>query len=450
MNLGAIRTALWPRSGRARLLALACLLIGALYLGKGIYRGLTFTRGDYYFTMPGEYARQLNPALWTSPDLQQAIGFNHGTYLYGPTQYLTLFPVVFLDSYESIASALLVVYPLVLGAAWYCLWRTLAIGEERRPAMPALLFAAMFAFLPLTQALIQREFEVVAFLLLAGACLLLVRGREVASGALLAGLTWFKYWPIILLGAFIVHRRLRGLAAFAVTSAAILLAAHLAFGLEHFVIGKTLGTVGGLVRPLGGGEVLYPVIPEGAGKSDFCRQWIWGRGTAADVRWALCSVEYSVPAFSAKAAFFALIAGTATLFLWGAYRLESGLPTRSAAKWATVWELSILTIVGVSFVHAHYYYLIAFLLPLTALLFSYSARPQSARRTKLAAWAVTYVLLNAFIVPTSWLSAITHRDAWALYLDSGACLLGTLMLLGLVLWEFTRLTVHAPQPLAGV
>lgn len=433
----------------AFLVRATCVGIGAAYLAKAMYRGLAFTRGDYYFTMPGEYARRLNPTLWTSPDLQQAIGFNHGAYLYGPTQYLTLFPLVFLNSYESIASALLLVYPLVLIVAWYCLWRALADGEPPQPQMPAVLFAVLFAFLPLTQALIQREFEVFAFLLLACACLLLVRGHEAASGALLAGLTWFKYWPIILLGVFIVQRRFRGLVAFALASAATLLAAHLAFGLDHFVIGKTMGTVGGLVRPLGGGEVLYPVIPAGADKSDFCRQWIWGRGTEADVRWALCAIEYRVPLFSAKAMFFALVGGTAALFLWCAYRLESVRLAASAAKWATIWEFSILTIVGASFVHAHYYYLIVFLLPLAALLFWYATRPQPARAWKLAAWVLTYVLLNAFIVPTSWLSGLLHTDAWTLYLDSGACLLGTLMLLALVLWEFTRLIVRAPTALAG-
>src|SRR2546430_7745489 len=46
---------------------------------------------------------------------------------------------------------------------------------------------------------------------------------------------------------------------------------------------------------------------------------------------------------------------------------------------------------------------------------------------------------NALIVPTSWLSALLRRDAWQLYLDSGLCLLGTLLLLRLVLFEFVQL-----------
>jgi hypothetical protein len=433
----------------SRITIAACIAIGVLYFVKAIYRGLTFTRGDFYFTMPGEYAQRLNPALWTSPDLQQALGYNHGWYLYGPTQYMTLYPMVFLPTYESIAAALLVVYPFVLAAAFYVLWRLVSFKETAPAVLAAATFAMVFAFLPLTQALIQREFEVVAFLALALACLQLVRGRDVEAGALVAYLTWFKYWPVILLGVFVVQRRVRGLVAFAVASAVILLAAQLVFGLRHFVIGKTTLTIGGLLRPLGSGEVLLPVIPEGAGKSDFCRQWIWGRGTQADVRWALCSLEYRVPAFPAKAAFISLIAGIAGVFLWGAFRLGAH-PSADAAKWASIWEFSILTVVGSSFIHAHYYYLIVFLLPLAALLFWYATRPQPARIAKVIAWGVAYVVLNAFVVPTSWLTRVLARDAWEAYLNSGVYLAGMLLLLALLLVEFVGLSARASHAPATV
>jgi hypothetical protein len=429
----------------ARAIGLACYVAGALFLAKAIYRGLDYSRGDIYYTMPGEYARRWNPTLWNSPDMQQAIAFNHGAYLYGPTQYLTLFPAVFFDSYASIASALLVVYPLVLLAAWYALWKLVTQGDEPRPLIGGALFAVVFAFLPVTQAMIQREFEVIALVLFVAACLLLVRGREAASGATLAYLAWFKYWPIILLGAFVVHRRVRGIAAFAVASAIILLVAHRVFGLEHFVIGKTLATITRLVRPLGGGEVLYAVIPEGMQKSDFCRQWIWGRGTEAEMRWALCGLEYRAPLFSAKAAFFALIGVVAALFLWGAYRRQTAPPTFALMKWTTIWEFSILGIVGSTFVHAHYYYYLVFVLPLGALMYWYMTRPQPWRKLKAALLALTYLLLTAFLVPSSWLSALVKIDTWALYLDSGLYALGTVLLLGLVLWEFTTVEV-AQQP----
>ncbi|MCC7418323.1 MAG: DUF2029 domain-containing protein [Acidobacteria bacterium] len=432
----------WPRAAGARARAAAWIAgaVGLAYLTKAIYRGLTFTTGDYYYTLSGAYIRDVNPALWASPDLQASIAYNHGTYLYGPTQYLALFPVAFLPSYHAIAMALLAIYPMVLVAAWYGLTLLAAAGERVNIAAGAMTFGAAFAFLPLSQALIQREFEVVALLLIVLACLAFVRGRDAASGALLAAAAWFKYWPIVLLGAFVLHRRFKGIAAFAASSAAILLAAHLAFGLQHFALGRTATTVGGIMRPFGAGEVLYPVIARGAQKSDFCRQWIGGRGTAADVRWLLCAVEDRAPAFSAVAAFYALVGATSGLLLWGAARGLGARREGAAATRGLVWELAVLLIAGASFFHAHYYYYVVFLLPLCALLYTYVTGPQPRRKTKLTLWACTYLLLNGFMLPMSRLSAIWRTDVWSWYLDSGLCLLGIVMLLGLVLWELG----HAP------
>lgn len=433
------------------MLAIACILVGGLYLGKAIVRGAEFTQGDFYFSLPGMYAERWNPTLWHSADIAAAREFSRGLYLYGPTQYLTLFPIVFLDSYGAIASALLAVYICVVFAACYLLWRLVSMREAAQPVMGAAVFAIVAAFLPLTQALIQREFEVVAFLGLVAACVLFARGRDAASGALVAYLTWFKYWPIVLLAAFVMHRRYKALAGFAVGSAGLLLAAQLVFGLQHFIIGRTVEIIGGLVRPLGGGEVLYPAIPRGAQKSDFCRQWIWGRGTAADVRWELCGVEDRWPLFPARAVFVALVVVTAAVFVWCAYRLERSRPGALTAKWAAVWEFSLLTIGGASFVHGHYYYFVVFLLPFVALAYWYATRQQPWRPAKVAVLSASYLLLNAFMIPTSWVSALLQRDAWALYLDSGLTLLGTVLLLALVLWEFARLSAQAPATVeAGV
>ena len=441
-------SSLWPASGRARLLIVACLAIGSLHLGKAILRGTEFTQGDFYFSLPGLYAERLNPTLWNSPDIQAARDFSRGRYLYGPTQYLTLFPIVFLNSYGAIATALLAAYVAVIMGACYLLWKLVTLDDLAPPVMGAVVFAIVAAFLPLTQALIQREFEVVAFLALVGACLLFARRRDAASGAVVAYLTWFKYWPIVLLAAFVMHRRYRGLAAFTAASAGLLLAAQLVFGLQHFIIGKTIDIIGGLVRPLGGGEVLYPAMPRGALKSDFCRQWIWGRGTAADVRWELCGVEDRWPLFPARTVFAVLVVVTAALFVWGSYRLERSGHNPVAAKWAAIWEFSLLTMGGASFVHGHYYYFIVFLLPFVTLTYWYATKQQPWRWTKVALLAASYLLLNAFMAPTSWLSLLLQRDAWGLYLDSGLTLLGTVLLLALVLWEFARLSLRPSAALA--
>lgn len=434
---------------RVRAFEVACVATGTAFLAKALYRGMAFTHGDFYFSLPGEYAARLNPTLWNSPDLREALAFNHGAYIYGPSQYLTLFPVVFLDSYHAIAAALLVVYAAVAIAAWYVLWTTLREGEAAMRGMGAATFALTFAFLPTTQALIQREFEVVALLALTAACALYVRRRDTASGALVAYLTWFKYWPVALIGTFVVHRRVRGLVGFVAGSAVLLGAAQLIFGLPQFLILRTAGIIEGLVRPLGSGYVLYPAMERGALKSDFCRQWIGGRGTAADVRWMLCGVEDRFPALPAKGAFYAIAIVTAAAFLAAALAVGGRAETDpSVAKWTGIWEFSLLTIAGGAFVHAHYYYYVMFVLPLSALACWYAARPQPWRRTKIALWVVAYTLLNALIVPMSWLSAASGRDAWTLYLDSGVCLLGVLLLLGLVLWEFVRLALVAPRTVA--
>lgn len=436
----------WPSDRRGRVIAVACIAAGALFLAKALYRGLTFSVGDFYYTFPGGYAERLNPTLWHSPDVLGALAYNHGSYFYGPTQYLALYPIVFLDSYASVATLLLGVYAFVLVAAWYVLTALLTAGEPRRAVVPAVMFGVVFAFLPLTQALIQREFEVVAWLLLVAACFFWATGREGAAGAAVACLTWFKYWPIALVSAFVLHRRPRALVGFALASAMLLGAAHMAFGLQNFRIDATASIVGRLLRPLGGGEVLYPVIPRGALKSDFCRQWIGGRGTQADVRWALCGVEDRLPFLSARVLFFTLVLATGAAFLWAVYRFERRTPSASSRKWVSVWEFSLLVIAGVSFVHAHYYYLIVFLLPLTALLYWYLTRPQPWRPLKLVLWSASYLSLTAFLVPTSWVSRLIGRDAWALYLESGICLFGTVLLLALVGHELLMAASRLDEP----
>ena len=434
-------------TSRARLVATACVIVGVLYFAKALYRGTSFTRGDFYFSTPGAYAERINPALWNSPDLAEALAFNHGAYLYGPTQYLTLFPIVFLSSYAAIASVLLVVYAVVLVAAWYLLWKLVTTNEPGMPGTAAVTFAIMFAFLPVTQALIQREFEVVALLALVLACLFYTQRRQAVTGVAVAYLTWFKYWSVVLLVSFVMHRRAKALLAFAIASVLLLGSTQLMFGLDRFVMGRTAAIVGGLVRPLGSGYVLYPAIERGAQKSDFCRQWIWGRGTTADVRWMLCGVEDRFPLLSAKASFYAMVVVTAVAFTWGALTLAKREGSTGPSKWAAIWEFSLLTIGGGAFVHAHYYYFIVFVLPLTALAFWYATRPQPWRRTKIALWVMSYGLLNALMLPTSWVSALTGQNVWALYLDSGLCLGGVLLLLGLVLWEFLLLSVDARRVL---
>src|SRR5262245_64054269 len=100
--------------------------------------------------------------------MEGAMGYHRDTYYHGPTQYLTLYAMAFFDSYRQIARALMPVYALVLGAAFWCMWRGLRrLAPE--PFLVVPLFASTFLFFPLIQSYVQREFEIVILLGLAAA-----------------------------------------------------------------------------------------------------------------------------------------------------------------------------------------------------------------------------------------------------------------------------------------
>src|SRR5229473_7812927 len=96
-------------------------LAGALRFGLAVYNAPLGARGDYAATLPGAYAKTLNPTLWESPDLKGSYVFQRDMYVYGPTQYLVLYPTVFLNSYAQIARVLGYVYGVVLALTIFVL-----------------------------------------------------------------------------------------------------------------------------------------------------------------------------------------------------------------------------------------------------------------------------------------------------------------------------------------
>src|SRR5439155_18683315 len=152
----------------------------------------TSVGGDFAATLPGPYAEKLNPEVWDSADLRGSWGFHQRFYLYGPTQYLTLYPIVFLDSYAQIARVLLFVYAGVIAWALYLMWRIVSAVDGPIPLGLVVVTITSLLFFPLLQAYGQREFEVVVFFLMVAATYLLVTKREGAAGALLGYVTWFK------------------------------------------------------------------------------------------------------------------------------------------------------------------------------------------------------------------------------------------------------------------
>ena len=71
------------------------------------------------------------------------------------------------------------------------------------------------------------------------------------------------------------------------------------------------------------------------------------------------------------------------------------------------------------------------------------------RRGLWVAWAVSYLLLSAFLVPLTADEPLVQADLWTLYVNSLAYLPGELLLLGTVLYEYVGLgtrDTRAPNP----
>jgi hypothetical protein len=159
-----------------------------------------------------------------------------------------------------------------------------------------------------------------------------------------------------------------------------------------------------------------------------------GRGTQVSIRWAFCGLDDRWPAFPARELFYALVLLLALVIVASGWSMARQRFRPLEMKWAAIWQVSLLTIVGATLLHGHYYYLTLLLLPLLALLYRYLAAP-TIPRARLALWAVAYVTLSAFMLPLPVLSSLVQRDAWAMYMDLNLYVFGELLLIALVVFE---------------
>lgn len=409
----------------------ALLVLAIARFAVAFESGTRFYRGDFYASMPGAYAERVNPALWNSPDLEDIQG-RRAAYLRGPTQYLTLYPLVYLDTYHAIARVLLVVYALVILGIAVLMHRLLREVQGEPVSWAPIVICTLFYF-PLLQAWGGREFEVLivlAFTLALGAA---VRQRLALLGGLLAYVTLYKYLPLLAVPYLIARRWWASLAGFAATGVVMLALSHWLFGLDGFFNNHIPGMATGQLTSL-------------ASTSAFCdgpvpllRYTETGQGVS--VRFALCGLSRVVP-ISPPVVFIALALLTAGLSIYGFVRLERAgpLPLRSE-RWRRVWELSVIVLVVSTFFYAHYYYLAALILPINALLVRLTRGPVWPWR-QLILWAVAYWLLAGFLVPPSFASRVLGIDLWRLYFLSLAALPGTLILLGLILWQYLTLPLR--------
>jgi hypothetical protein len=423
-----------PTRGRALLIVFIALL-AACRLTAACVSAIHATSGDFTVTLPGAYAEDLNPTLWNGPDGRHEAGsYRHG-YTYGPAQYLTLWPIVFLDSYRQIVMVLLPVYLCVVIAIAYVLWRLcetlVPLRDGCRLGHLLTVFAAVALFAPLLIAMGQREFEVVQALVIVLAAYAIAARRTGAAGALVGYIAMFKYWPAALSVHFILKRQWKAAGSFLLAIAVVLLAAQAAFGLVRF---KSMSR-GGFEQQWG--RIYHPL----AGTSQFCGPIT---GTAASVQNGVCAVLRGRSAI-AEPLFYTLLAAAAGLFAWTFWTLEkrtSGFDD-VRDRWRQIIEFSVLLIAAGVVFHAHYYYLSVLILPLTLLLYRgfWTPRPAGSRELGLAVAA--YAALSAFVVPLAVTSRLAGRDVWSFYLSHGVYLYGYLLLAGLLLSEYRRLRTSA-------
>ena len=399
------------------------LALAVARFGQVAYRGLTYSIGDFYSTLPGAYVETFNPTLWNSPDLVDEVG-KRPSYRRGPTQLLTTLPLSYLNSYREIALVLLVVYGVLIFASAYVMWRAFG-GPSRDVTLLALVVSSSLLFYPTLLAYTAREFEVlllfVTVLLFAAAR----AGRQWTVGAWTAYLSLFKYLPLGLLPLLVARRWWKALAGFVITAALMLAAAHALFGLQNFSSDGFLG------------NFMAHMLP---GRTDtFCQAyqgWHYESNQhEVSIRFALCSLNETVR-FPMVPVYLALIVATLAGLAIGYFRAERGEPLPpDAERWRITWELSAVVIIYTTYVYAHYYYLIFMIVPLTAVM----VRAYQRHHTGLwIAWGVSYVMLSAFLLPLSLLTRLLQVDAFTWYLQTFAYVAGILLLLGTVLYEYIR------------
>lgn len=295
----------------------------------------------------------------------------------------------------------------------------------------------------------------VVLLCLVLATYLLIARREGWAGALMGLITWFKLWPIAFVAYFLAKRQFRAVAAFIVASCLTLGLGQALFGLDRFMVlspsasSSMYGSrfiLGSLIPPLDG-AAFFAVAGDGSralvGRG-FCGTWYPTERTAVGVRWAICRLAYSHRWLPAPELFYTAAIVLALVSLCAFIRIrQKDTLTEGQHRWSTIWEVSLVTMGSALMLSAHYYYFVFLTLPLSAMTYHLASPRQPF---KLAALAGAYCVLSAFLIPLSLGSSVLGIDVWRFYVEHVVYLYGEIILVALVLWEYTAISLReAPQ-----
>src|SRR5437588_2223310 len=161
---------------------------------------------------------------------------------YGPLLHAITLPLfAFHDLRGAYLAWLFATYAFLL-AAVAIVWRTFDLRGVRWIALLGIL-----NFVPLYEALTQRNIEVFELMLIFGAFALLRERRQTAAGVLIGLAAMTKFLPLIFLPYFAIKRMWNALLASFITIAPIAMATESVFGWRHSGIVIQLRR-GGLIR----------------------------------------------------------------------------------------------------------------------------------------------------------------------------------------------------------
>ncbi|MGH9200937.1 MAG: hypothetical protein ACRD2A_06850, partial [Vicinamibacterales bacterium] len=176
----------------------------------------------------------------------------------------------------------------------------------------------------------------------------------------------------------------------------------------------------------------------------FCNGWFDSETTLTDIRHAMCSLGARRPWFPPNLSYLLVCALTAGFYLTAHRRFEREAQVSAVREgWRRSLEVAIITTICACYFFSHYYYLSILALPFAVLLARYLA---VGYRLRLAAWAVAYVLVSAFFVPTSLLTRVFEVDVWALFIRGAWFMWGELILMALLLREYWDVSREANAP----
>jgi hypothetical protein len=308
---------------------------------------------------------------------------------YGPIFHLITLPLfAFPDLHSAYVAWLFATYAFFV-CALAVAWRAFDLRGVRWIAILGIL-----NFVPMYEALTQRNIEIFELLLIFGAFALLRKGHQMPAGVLIGLAAMAKFLPLIFIPYFAVKRMWRALAASLITAEAIAVAAEAVFGWSH----------SGILVQLRQGSFLRGELNQSlSGMIIRLLQWThaYSRFTAATL---------------SRVAILASLAGLSWLFL----------KTRDCRgiedlEWATLIVAMVLLPP-----HNQQYYLVLLIFPFLALL---------ARRVELAWLAVAFFLAGA---PLPF--RIFGANAFSAYLRAGIPFVGA-SLLGILCVRALR---HAP------